>query len=165
MSTGRTWKFGNDVDTDALAPGAYMKFGIEQIAAHCLEGLRPEFAARVRPGDIVVAGRNFGVGSSREQAPEALRHLGVAAVVAVSYAGLFYRNALNLGLPVVVCAEATSIEDEVAAQVDFEAGRIELPATGRVLACEPIPRFLLEMLNDGGLLPHLQRRLNARSAT
>ncbi len=165
MSTGRTWKFGNDVDTDTMAPGAYMKFGIETIAAHCLEGLRPEFATRVRPGDIVVAGRNFGVGSSREQAPEALRHLGVAAVIAVSYAGLFYRNALNLGLPVMVCAAADTIEDGVAAQVDFEAGRIELPAARRVLACEPIPRFLLEMLNDGGLVPHLARRINARSTT
>jgi len=165
MSTGRTWKFGDNVDTDAMAPGAYMKFGIEQIAAHCLESLRPEFAAQVRPGDIVIGGRNFGVGSSREQAPQALRHLGVAAVVAVSYAGLFYRNALNLGLPVVVCAEAPTIDDAVTAQVDFEAGRIELPAAQRIFACEPIPRFLLEMLNDGGLLPHLARRLKARSAS
>ena len=159
MSAARVWKFGDDVDTDAMAPGAYMKFGIEKIAAHCFEGLRPEFATGVRQGDIVVAGRNFGVGSSREQAPQALRHLGVAAVVAVSFAGLFYRNALNLGLPVVACPEAGAIEDGVLAQVDFEAGRIELPAAGRVLACEPIPAFLLEMLNDGGLLPHLRRRL------
>lgn len=159
MSVARVWKFGNDVDTDAMAPGAYMKFGIDQIAAHCLEGLRPEFPSQVRSGDIVVGERNFGIGSSREQAPQALRQLGVAAVVAVSFAGLFYRNALNLGLPVVVCPEAGAIEDGVSAQLDFVAGRIELPAAGRVLACEPIPAFLLEMLNDGGLLPHLRRRL------
>ena len=161
MSTSRVWKFCNDVDTDSMAPGEYMKFGIGQIAEHCLESLRPEFASLVRPGDVVVAGRNFGTGSSREQAPQALRELGVAAVVAVSFAGLFYRNALNLGLPVVICAEADAIEDGATVKVDFEAGRIELPAEGRVLVCEPIPPFLLEMIKDGGLVASLRRRFNA----
>ncbi len=165
MSIGRTWKFGEDVDTDAMAPGAYMKFGIDRIATHCLESLRPDFASHVQPGDIVVAGRNFGIGSSREQAPQALRHLGVAAVVAVSFAGLFNRNALNVGLPVVECAEAERIEDGVTARVDCAAGRIELPGVGLVLSCKPIPPFLLEMLNDGGLMPHLRRRLGTRITT
>lgn len=162
MSGGRVWLFGDDVDTDAMAPGAFMKFGIETIAAHCLEALRPEFAGAVRPGDIVVAGRNFGLGSSREQAPQALRHLGVAAVVATSFAGLFHRNALNVGLPVLVCAAAGSVADGAAARIDIAAGRLELPDEGRVLEGEPIPPFLVEMLGDGGLLPHLKRRLDRK---
>ena len=165
MSAPRVWKFGDNVDTDAMAPGAYMKFGIDRIAEHCLAALRPEFAATVRTGDIVVAGRNFGVGSSREQAPQALRHLGVAAVVASSFAGLFYRNALNIGLPALICAAADDIEDGVPAVVDIAAGRIHLPADGRVLDCEPIPTFLIDMLNDGGLLAHLKRRLNPRGVS
>ena len=107
--TGRTWVFGDDINTDLLAPGAYMKFGIEEIARHCMEAVDPSFAARVRPGDIVIGGRNFGAGSSREQAVEVLRHLGVSAVVAPSFAGLFYRNGFNLGLPLLTCASLPPI--------------------------------------------------------
>jgi 3-isopropylmalate dehydratase small subunit len=105
----KAWVFGDNVDTDVLAPGRYMKLPIEEIAKHCLEAIDSSFAASVQPGDIVVAGRNFGAGSSREQAPAALRHLGVAALVAESFAGLFYRNALNLGLLALVCAGAKRI--------------------------------------------------------
>ena len=100
--SGRAWKLGDNVDTDVLAPGRYMKFSIEEIAIHCLEDVLPQFAATVKPGDVVTGGRNFGAGSSREQAPQALKVLGVAAIIAESYAGLFYRNALNLGLPVEI---------------------------------------------------------------
>ena len=98
MSVHRVWKFGPDIDTDALAPGAYMKLGIEGIAPHCLEAVRPEFAAQVQPGAVIAAGPNFGIGSSREQAVAALVHLGVKAVIAPSFSGLFFRNAFNLGL-------------------------------------------------------------------
>ena len=101
VARNRIWRFGDGIDTDAMAPGEYMKLPIEQIAEHCMEVVRPEFAAAVRPGDVVVAGANFGIGSSREQAPQALVALGVAGVVAASFAGLFYRNAINLGLPVL----------------------------------------------------------------
>lgn len=158
VQAGRAWVFGDNLDTDVLAPGLYMKFGIDEIAKHCLESVRPEFAATVRPGDVVVGGRNFGVGSSREQAPQALKHLGVAAVIARSYSGLFYRNALNLGLPVVVCAEAGRIGEGAQVAVDAEAGVISVDGATR-LACEPIPAFLMAMLRDGGLLPHLERKL------
>jgi 3-isopropylmalate/(R)-2-methylmalate dehydratase small subunit len=154
----RAWVVGDNLDTDALAPGKYMKFGIEEIAKHCLESLRPEFAATVRPGDLLIGGRNLGTGSSREQAPQALRHLGIAAVVAPSFAGLFYRNALNLGLPALVCVEAARIRDGEAVELDLESARIRL-ASGEALACEPIPAHLLAMLADGGLLPHLEKRL------
>ena len=155
----RAWVFGDDVDTDVIAPGRYMKFGIEEIARHCLEPIAPRFPASVKAGDVVVAGRNFGVGSSREQAPAALKHLGVAALVAESFAGLFYRNALNLGLPALVCAQAKRIREGDLLRVDAESGRIENLTTGEVLACEPIPAHLMAMVRDGGLLAHLEKRL------
>ena len=155
----RAWVFGDNVDTDVIAPGRYMKFGVEEIAPHCFEAVRPEFARGVRPGDVVVAGRNFGAGSSREQAPAALKHLGIAALVAESFAGLFYRNALNLGLAAVVCAQAKSIRDGDTVRVDAEAGRISNLTTGESLTCEAIPPHLMQMLRDGGLLAHLEKRL------
>jgi len=155
----RAWVLGDNVDTDAIAPGRYMKFGIAEIAPHCLEGVLPEFARSVRPGDVVVGGRNFGAGSSREQAPAALKHLGVAAVVAESFAGLFYRNALNLGLAAVVCADARRIRDGDRLRVSFENGEIANLTTGETLRGEPIPPHLMEMVRDGGLLAHLDKRL------
>jgi len=159
MKGGRAWVFGDNVDTDVLAPGRYMKLGIEELARHCLESVDPAFAGSVQPGDVVVGRRNFGAGSSREQAPQALKQLGVAALVAESFAGLFYRNAINLGLPAVVCAQAQRIRAGDSVQVDPEAGRIENLSTGEVLSCEPIPGHLMLLLRDGGLVPHLERRL------
>jgi len=161
--SGRVWRFGDDVDTDALAPGAYMKASLDVLASHCLESLDPGFAQAVRPGDVVVAGRNFGLGSSREQAAQALVHLGVAAVVARSFAGIFHRNALNLGLPVVVCEEAGRLQAGERVEVDAGAGEIRRQ-DGSSLACEPLPPFLLAMLADGGLVPHLERKLAAAAA-
>ena len=153
-----TWVFGDNLDTDMLAPGRYMKFGIEEIAKHCLESVSPDFSKEVRKGDIVVAGKNFGCGSSREQAPEALRHLGVSALIAPSFAGLFYRNCFNLGLPAVVCAEAGKIRQGDELKIDF-AGRIENLTQGKTYSCEPIPQHLQALVRDGGLLPHLEKRL------
>jgi 3-isopropylmalate/(R)-2-methylmalate dehydratase small subunit len=154
----KAWVFGDNIDTDAMAPGRYMKSGIEEIAKHCLESLEPSFASAVKKGDAVIGGRNFGMGSSREQAPEALRHLGVAALVAQSFAGLFYRNALNLGLPAVVCLDAKRIRPGDVLEIDFEKGKIENKSKGEVLDCEPIPTHLMQMVRDGGLLPHLEKR-------
>jgi len=155
----KAWVLGDNVDTDVLAPGAYMKFGIEEIAKHCLESVLPSFVSSVQKGDIVVGGRNFGAGSSREQAPAALKHLGVAALVAESFAGLFYRNAINLGLPAVACPRAKRIRQGDALEVDFEKGQIKNVTTGETLACEAIPPHLMPMLRDGGLLAHLEKRL------
>ena len=155
----KAWVFGDNVDTDAMAPGRYMKAGISEIAKHCMESLSPSFASSVQKGDVVIGGRNFGMGSSREQAPEALRHLGVAALVAQSFAGLFYRNALNLGLPAVVCLDAKRIRPGDELSIDFEKGRITNKTSGDVLDCEPIPAHLMQMVRDGGLLPHLEKRL------
>lgn len=155
----KAWVLGDNVDTDVLAPGAYMKFGIEEIAKHCLESVLPSFVSSVQKGDIVVGGRNFGAGSSREQAPAALKHLGVAALVAESFAGLFYRNAINLGLPAVACAQAKRIRQGDRLEVDFEKGQIRNLSNGETLACEAIPPHLMPMLRDGGLLAHLEKRL------
>lgn len=151
--------FGDDVDTDLIAPGRYMKFGIEEIAPHCFEAVRAEFASTVRPGDVIVGGRNFGAGSSREQAPAALKHLGVAALVAESFAGLFYRNALNLGLPALLCPASKRILDGDTVRVDPQAGKIYIDNRNESLACEPIPAHLMQMVRDGGLLAHLEKRL------
>ncbi len=154
----RTWRLPPDVDTDQLAPGHTMKFGIDVVARHCLEALRPEFAAQVRRGDVVVAGANFGIGSSREQAAGALVHLGVAAVIAPSYSGLFFRNAFNVGLLLLTAPQALRIEDGEPIAFDARAGRI-LRRGGEVLATDPIPAFLLDMVEAGGLLPQLKQRL------
>ena len=159
----KAWVFGDNVDTDAIAPGRYLKFDIGEVARHSMETLDPAFASSVRKGDIMVAGRNFGAGSSREQAPEALKHLGVSALVAESYAGLFYRNAINLGLPALVCAQAKRIRPGDDIDLDPATGRLANRTTGETLGCEPIPEFLMQLIRDGGLVPHLEKRLRTTS--
>lgn len=160
----RVWKLGADIDTDQLAPGAYMKLGIEGIAPHCLEGVRPEFAGQVRPGDVIAAGPNFGIGSSREQAAGALVHLGVRAVIAPSFSGLYFRNAFNLGLLLLTCPEAEALQDGEPITLDLQTLKVHT-ASGRTLACDPIPDFLLDMVAAGGLLNQLRRRLRPGSAS
>lgn len=157
--SARAWVFGDDVDTDAIAPGAWMKFDIATQALHCLEEIDPAFARDVRSGDIVVAGRNFGCGSSREQAPQALKHLGLAAVLAHSFAGLFYRNAINLGLPVLECDDTARVPARAPVALDLENGALRLLASGETLRCTPMPPFLLDIVRAGGLLNQLERRL------
>jgi 3-isopropylmalate/(R)-2-methylmalate dehydratase small subunit len=159
----KAWVFGDNVDTDAIVPGRYMKFGIDEIAKHCMEALAPAFALSVKRGDFVVGGRNFGTGSSREQAPEALKHLGVSALIAESFAGLFYRNAINLGLPALVCAQAKHIRPGDELRIDFASGKISNLTSGATLSAEPLPAFLMQIVNDGGLLPHLEKRLRTTS--
>ncbi|GAA7760509.1 MAG: 3-isopropylmalate dehydratase [Burkholderiaceae bacterium] len=157
--SGRIWRFGENVDTDAMAPGRFMKDGLDVLASHCLENLRPEFPGAVKPGDVIVAGSNFGMGSSREQAAQALKHLGVSAVLASSFAGLFYRNAINIGLPVLVCADTAALADGARATFFLDAAEIRL-CDGRRVSCEPVPDFLRALLHAGGLVPHLKARLN-----
>lgn len=157
-TTHKVWKLGADIDTDQLAPGAYMKLGIEGIAPHCLEVVRPEFAAAVRPGDVIAAGPNFGIGSSREQAAGALVRLGVRAVIAPSFGGLYFRNAFNLGLLLLTCREAERLREDEAVTLDLQGLRIGR-ADGSWLACDPIPDFLLDMVAAGGLLNQLRKKL------
>lgn len=160
----RTWVVGADIDTDALAPGAYMKFGIDEIARHCLHRVRPEFAAQVQPGDVLVAGPNFGIGSSREQAAAALVHLGVRAVIAPSFNGLYFRNAFNVGLLLLTCADAQCIAEGETLRLAPRDGFIER-ADGSRLACENVPGFLLDMVDAGGLLNLLKQRSSTSHAT
>lgn len=164
----RVWRLPADVDTDTLAPVAWMKYSAEVIAQHCLETLRPQFALEVRSGDVIVAGPNFGIGSSREQAASALVHLGLAAVIAPSFGGLFFRNAFNVGLLLLTCRDAEALVDGERVEFDAregvvrcvaDAGGREFNGRGAVFGCEPIPPFLLEMVSAGGLLPMLKRRL------
>ena len=163
--SGRAFVFGDDIDTDVLAPGQYMKGPVEELTRHCMETIAPDFARTVRPGDVVVAGRNFGMGSSREQAAQALKILGVSAVVAKSFGGIFLRNALNLGLPVMVCAATDDIRQDDRISVDLINGRVINETSGATLQGEPLPAFLLDMLADGGLVPHLEKKLASRRAT
>lgn len=161
MNGHRAWRLPADVDTDQLAPGHAMKHGLDVIGRHCLEAVRPDFAKSVRRGDVIVAGPNFGIGSSREQAASVLVHLGVAAVVAPSYSGLFFRNAFNVGLLLLTCTHATRIADGETIDLDARTGRITR-GDGEVLHCEPIPGFLLEMVEAGGLLPQLKARFQSQ---
>ena len=157
MSVHRVWKFGPEIDTDALAPGAYMKLGIEGIAPHCLEAVRPEFAAQVQPGAVIAAGPNFGIGSSREQAVAALVHLGVKAVIAPSFSGLFFRNAFNLGLLLLTTPDAEQLEEAEQIELDLQSLTLRRPS-GQQLVCQPIPGFLLDMVAAGGLMNQLRQR-------
>ena len=157
--SGKAWTYGDNVDTDLLAPGAYMKGPVEELAAHCLEAIDPAFAGQVVDGDVVVAGRNFGMGSSREQAAQALRLLGVRAVLAKSFGGIFYRNAFNLGLLALVFDEADRIGLGDTVLVDAAAGKVTNQTTGEELRCEPVPPHLLAIVSAGGLIPYLEQRM------
>lgn len=156
---GRVWKFGDEVDTDLLAPGTYMKGPVEVMARHCLEALDPAFARDVSAGDFIVAGRNFGIGSSREQAAQVLRLLGVEAVIARSFGGIFYRNAYNLGLYALVSGDVARIDAGQRLEVDPASGRISNRSTDETLSCEAIPAHLRAIVGAGGLVPYLERKL------
>jgi 3-isopropylmalate/(R)-2-methylmalate dehydratase small subunit len=156
--TGRVWKFGDDIDTDRLTPGTYMKGSLEILASHCLESVRDDFAKQVSSGDFVVVGKNFGMGSSREQAAEVLRHLGVKAVIAKSFAGIFYRNSFNLGLLALISRDVDQISEGDNLDVDIETGRILNLTTGTTLVCEPVPENLADLVHAGGLVPFLENK-------
>ena len=155
-TAGRAWVLGDGVDTDVLAPGYAMKLPPEELATRCLEAVRPDFAGGVASGDVVVAGAGFGLGSSREQAAQSLKALGVGAVLAKGFARIFYRNALNLGLPVLVFPHADEIEDGAPVRVDAATGRIE--SGGRRWDVAPIPDDLLAMVAAGGLMAQLRAK-------
>ncbi|HEX9466289.1 MAG TPA: 3-isopropylmalate dehydratase [Alphaproteobacteria bacterium] len=161
ITPGRAFVFGDNIDTDVLAPGLYMKKPIEEMARHCLEAVDPSFATTVRPGDVVVGGDNFGLGSSREQAAQALHQLGVTIILAKSFAGLFFRNCINLGVAPVECADTDRIRPGDRLAVDPIAGTIENRTNGERYAGVPIPAHLVEMVRDGGLIPYLEKRAKA----
>ena len=153
----KVWRLGADIDTDVLAPGHAMKHGIDMLARHCLESVRPDFVTEVRKGDVIVAGPNFGIGSSREQAAAVLVRLGIAAVIAPSFSGLYFRNAFNLGLLLLICPDADAVGEGDAITLDWQTPAVITPQ-GRALACEPIPPFLMDMVRAGGLMNQLRNR-------
>jgi 3-isopropylmalate/(R)-2-methylmalate dehydratase small subunit len=165
METHRVWRVGENVDTDALAPGAYMKMDLAAMAGHCLESRYPGLANALRPGDVIVAGPGFGIGSSREQAVGVLVQLGVKAVIAPSFSGLYFRNAFNLGLLAIVCPDAEQMPEGSRVEIDTEESVLRLyddEANGggpsKTLACQKIPSFLVDMAAVGGLLAQLQQK-------
>lgn len=160
MSKGKAWKYGDDVNTDVIFPGKYTYSILEpeEMAKHALEDLDPGFASKVRPGDIIVAGKNFGCGSSREQAATCLKYAGVQAVVAKSFARIFFRNAINQGLPVVQCREAVdSIADGEEIAIDLSSGQIE--TSKKIFSFAPLPETVLLILEAGGLIPYTKKRM------
>ena len=161
---GPAIKFGDNVDTDVILPGQYMTLvDPYELAKHALAGLDPAFPDKARKGVIVVAGKNFGCGSSREQAPLALKYSGVKCVLAESFARIFFRNAINVGLPIIECkgvSSAVETGDQLA--IDFEAGKIENVSRGKIFQVEKLPPFILEILADGGLIENLRRRINKK---
>ncbi|MBZ0216571.1 MAG: 3-isopropylmalate dehydratase small subunit [Fimbriimonadaceae bacterium] len=161
--TGRVWKFGDNINTDLLAPGAFMKGPVEELAKHCLEAVDADFAAKVEPGDILVAGHNFGMGSSREQAAQVLVVLGISAVIAKSFAGIFYRNAFNLGLPALISPDTDRLTAGDKVIYDMRTGILQDISAGLDIAFEPIPDHLAKIVAAGGLIPYLEHQLETRS--
>ena len=158
---GRIHKFGDNIDTDAIIPARYLSIrDPEELAKHCMEGVDPDFPKKAKRGDILIAGRNFGMGSSREHAPLALKALGISCVVAQSFARIFFRNAINIGLPAVECPEALEIGDEGdEVEVDLLRGEIENPRKKQIYRIRSFPPFIIDLISCGGLVEYTRRKL------
>lgn len=159
--TGKVWKYGRDVNTDVILPGRFLdSYEPDYLASHAMEDIDTTFAKEVKPGDIVVADANFGCGSSREQAASCLKYCGVQAVIAKSFARLFYRNAINQGIVVIECPECVDMlnkGDEV--ELDIPTGSIRNLTTNQAMTFKPLPLFIMEIINSGGLVEHLKKKL------
>ena len=155
-------KFGNDVNTDVIIPARYLNTSApEELATHCMEDIDPTFAGRVKPGDMLVAGRNFGCGSSREHAPLAIKASGVSCVIAETFARIFYRNAINIGLPILECPEASkSIEAGDEVSVDFDSGVITNITKGETYKAQAFPEFIQNIIRSGGLMNSIKEKQN-----
>lgn len=159
---GTVFRYGRDIDTDVIIPARYLNTSDPaELAKHCLEDLDKTFIERVKPGDIVVAEENFGCGSSREHAPVALKAAGVSCVIAKSFARIFYRNSINMGLPILECPEAVdAISNDDTVHVNADTGEIVDETTGAVLHAQPFPPFIQEIINAGGLVARTKAKLN-----
>lgn len=161
MVSGNAIKFGDNVNTDIILPGKYMVIiDPKELAQHAMEGIDSTFTGKVKGGAILVAGKNFGCGSSREQAPLALKHAGVRCVIAESFARIFYRNAINIGLPVIECKDISAkVEDGTKLTVDLKTGMVKNHSKNITLYANKLPLFVLEILLDGGLIENLRKRM------
>lgn len=158
---GRVWKFGRDVDTDAVIPAKYLNLqDPKELGRHCMENIRPDFAKSAKPGDIVVAEENFGCGSSREHAPLALKGLGISCVIAKSFARIFFRNCVNIGLPILEAPEAVdAVQDGDELSVDLESGTVEDITRGLKFKANPMPQLTREIAEAGGLIEYAKQHL------
>ncbi|WP_422443569.1 3-isopropylmalate dehydratase small subunit [Thermoanaerobacterium sp. DL9XJH110] len=156
---GRAWVFGDNIDTDGIIPARYLNTtDSKELASHCMEDVDPEFAGKIKPGDIIVAGKNFGCGSSREHAPLAIKEAGISCVIARSFARIFYRNSINIGLPILECGEAVDgigRGDEL--EVDTDRGIIKNITSGKAYCARPFPGFIKGIIQAGGLMKFAQK--------
>ena len=164
MAKGIVHKFGDNIDTDVIIPARYLNApSPAELAKHCMEDIDPTFASRVKPGEIIVGGANFGCGSSREHAPIAIQAAGVSCVIAASFARIFYRNAINIGFPILECPEAaTAIAEGDVVSVDFSTGEIADETTGARFQATAFPELITRIIEKGGLLPYLKARQEAQ---
>ncbi|MBI5183364.1 MAG: 3-isopropylmalate dehydratase small subunit [Nitrospinae bacterium] len=158
---GRAWKFGQDIDTDAIIPACYLNTtDPEELSQHCMEDIYPDFSKRIKKGDIIVAGKNFGCGSSREHAPIAIKGAGISCVIAKTFARIFYRNSFNMGLPIFESVDASDmISEGDDIEVDVDSGMIINITKKEEYRTKPIPQFMQELINDGGLMKHIVKKL------
>jgi len=155
---GRAWKFGDNISTDAIAPGRYfhLRSDLKKLAKHVLEDARKDFAKKVKKGDFVVAGKNFGLGSSREHAPRIIKLAGVKAILAKSFARIFFRNCINIGLPVIIC-DTDKIDEGDELEVEFDKGIVKNKTKNIEIRFNPLPKVMLNILEDGGIVEHLKK--------
>ncbi len=157
-AAGKVFRFGDDIDTDLIIPARYLNTSDpEELAKHCMEDADAEFVNKVGKGDIIIGGKNFGCGSSREHAPIAIKAAGVSCVIAKSFARIFYRNSFNMGLPILECEEAESIAPGAKLEVDFDSGVITNTDTGDTYSTRPIPPFMQELVKSGGLMKYISK--------
>jgi 3-isopropylmalate/(R)-2-methylmalate dehydratase small subunit len=151
--TGKVWRYGDNVDTDVIIPARYLNTSEpKELAVHCMEDIDPGFAGSVAPGDIMAAGRNFGCGSSREHAPVALRASGISCIIAASFARIFYRNAINIGLPLIELPAVDEIQAGDSVSIEVASGKVTNQTTGKTYQAEPLPEFIQEIARAGGLI-------------
>ncbi len=155
---GRVFRYGDNVDTDVIIPARYLNTSDrKELASHCMEDIDSEFVKKAQKGDIIVAGRNFGCGSSREHAPIAIKESGISCVIATTFARIFFRNSINIGLPILECPEASAeIQDGDKVSVDFSTGIITDETTGKTYKAEPFPPFMQSLIEAGGLVPYIK---------
>ncbi|MBW1697866.1 MAG: 3-isopropylmalate dehydratase small subunit [Deltaproteobacteria bacterium] len=163
--SGKVWKFGDDINTDVIIPARYLNTSDpKELAKHCMEDEDPDFAGKVGNSDIIVAGKYFGCGSSREHAPIAIKAAGVSCVIAKSFARIFYRNSFNMGLPILECEHTDAFNTGDILTVDFDAGEITDQTTGRTYKARPIPSFMQELIKSGGLMKYIARKEAEKAA-
>ncbi|MEO0293181.1 MAG: 3-isopropylmalate dehydratase small subunit [candidate division WOR-3 bacterium] len=156
---GKVWKFGDNISTDHITPGRYfhLRSDLNELAKHVLEDADPSFASKVKPGDIIVAGKNFGLGSSREHAPRVLKISGISCIIAKSFARIFYRNSFNIGLPLLISAEVDKINSGDLLEIDLEKGEILNTTKGETYISSPLPTFMRRLIEDGGIEEHIKK--------